>query len=328
MQIACPACHTRYTVPDGAIAPEGRTVRCAKCRHSWFEKPGEPPAPISSTDESVAASAGAGQAAPPAAPAAPTSGGWQETVPPPTQEPPAPVSPSAPPYPDSEPTFAAPEAEPQPMPAVPEAYAEPPAPAAPPPVPEPDQAWPDIPEFDGPADKPVAAAPVREERVYDEPAHEDPAFEEESWEEPARTKSRLRLVLFILIVLIAVAAAAFAAVRYYGAPEWLPIGQVAFAPPSETLELDFPADEQDRRTLPNGLQFFAASGTVTNTGTSTEHVPDVQVVMYDAQDRVVYTWELEPPKREIGPGETLSINEAVTDVPPSAREVEIGWKAG
>src|SRR5690606_32320792 len=43
MIIACPACTTRYVVPDSAIGAEGRTVRCAKCRHSWFQDPPELP---------------------------------------------------------------------------------------------------------------------------------------------------------------------------------------------------------------------------------------------------------------------------------------------
>lgn len=49
MIIACPACSTRYAVPDAAIGVDGRTVRCAKCRHSWFQEGPEPAAPGAAT---------------------------------------------------------------------------------------------------------------------------------------------------------------------------------------------------------------------------------------------------------------------------------------
>ena len=39
MILECTECNSRYLVPDSAIGADGRTVRCANCKHSWFQPP-------------------------------------------------------------------------------------------------------------------------------------------------------------------------------------------------------------------------------------------------------------------------------------------------
>jgi predicted Zn finger-like uncharacterized protein len=43
MQLSCPNCSATYDVPDHAIGPNGRKIRCRACDTSWFE-PGRLPA--------------------------------------------------------------------------------------------------------------------------------------------------------------------------------------------------------------------------------------------------------------------------------------------
>ncbi len=75
MILSCPACRTRYVVPDSAVGPSGRRVRCASCGNSWFQDP-----PALDLVERAAVTA-------PTAPALPDA-----VVPPQPAPPPAPVS--------------------------------------------------------------------------------------------------------------------------------------------------------------------------------------------------------------------------------------------
>ena len=107
MILICPACATRYVVPDSAIGAAGRQVRCASCRHSWFQEGAEVRRPEPAMAEAAVSAASApgmppvpplpdSAVAPPAAPVA------QET---PVAPPPQPFpmdEPSAPPAPVSE----------------------------------------------------------------------------------------------------------------------------------------------------------------------------------------------------------------------------------
>ena len=39
MKLTCPACATRYLVDPRALGAAGRKVRCARCKHVWFQTP-------------------------------------------------------------------------------------------------------------------------------------------------------------------------------------------------------------------------------------------------------------------------------------------------
>jgi predicted Zn finger-like uncharacterized protein len=41
MQIVCPNCQTSYGVTPNALGPDGRNVRCAKCKQVWHARPEE-----------------------------------------------------------------------------------------------------------------------------------------------------------------------------------------------------------------------------------------------------------------------------------------------
>lgn len=42
MLIECPSCSTQFSVPDKALGAKGRTLKCAKCAHKWFQAPAAP----------------------------------------------------------------------------------------------------------------------------------------------------------------------------------------------------------------------------------------------------------------------------------------------
>lgn len=288
MIIACPACSTRYAVPDSAIGLEGRTVRCAKCRHSWFQE---------GPELELAAFAPQAQTAP------------------------APAQPVA-----AQPAAAPPERA---APAAPAKAAAPPAVHIPQPVSEPGF----TPAARQAAGSQAAGSQAIESQApayYDDTsgtryADEGPSsFDFAPPFRPRRNWAKIGMIASVIFAVVTLGVAG--AIAWGGLPDWIPLPRQTFAQGQPDLVLDFPAERQDREKLPNGAEYFQANGTVRNIGAETRYVPTILVVLRDARDRVVYSWEVVPPKRQLAPGETLSINEAVTDVPKSAVAADIGWK--
>ena len=191
-------------------------------------------------------------------------------------------------------------------------------------------AWPEPPAAEPPAPAEPAASPApapAEDTSWD--GYDDDTRSRFAHEPPFRARvNRLKLFTWAAGLFAAVSLATIAMVSWYGLPDWMPMSRPTFAEAQPDLVLDFPPNRQDRRTLPNGSELFAASGTVTNVGRARRTVPTILIVLRDSRERIVYSWEVAPAKRQLAPGESVTVNEAVTDVPKSATIAEIGWKPG
>lgn len=224
MILSCPSCKTRYVVPDSAIGPTGRKVRCASCRFSWVQDP----APLDLKD-----------AAPPAANLS-----------------------------------AAPQ----------------PARDEPPPPPQ----W-------------HAPEPEAEQAYYQEPGR------------PRRNWARIGTIVAVIAAVLMLGAVG--AIWIFGLPDLSP----SFGIPVRTVNALDIRGQADRRRLESGNELLAVHGEIRNASDEAQNVPQIRAELKDGQGRIVYTWSIAPPVRELQPHGRVPFDNAAMDVPRGGRTLSLSF---
>ena len=299
MLIVCPNCATSYQIDASSVGAQGRMVRCARCRATWFASAPRAEDPVDAFVDGIIAEAEAERPSPPAAATTPR---------PPLRA----VAhdddfgrEDSPPAADTH--F---ETVDSATAAIIAATAEPP--------PVLDDSPPLVP--------PIDHMPIPEPVVQPEP---DPADSEsfiarrrrlQSKRQKSRRTSRWTAVVLVLLAFnVAVIGARNEVVRY------LPQTASLFAAiglPVNLRQLDF-QDVKISREIQNGVTILLVDGKIVSKAKTPLEVPRLRFAARNATGQEVYTWTAKPERATLPAGESMEFHTSLAKPPADATDVMV-----
>jgi len=296
MLIVCPSCATSYMIDLASLGAEGRTVRCARCKATWFASPKKQAPELNAFVDGVIAEAEAQTAAPP------------------------PSHTAEPPPPEAANDFGAEPESPIPEPpAVPAPAVEVPAPAATP-----------APEPLAISDAPSLVPPIEHAPLPDEAGAEIDSDDIESYaarrermkarRKQSRRSSRWTAIVLVLFSInVALIGARDEVVRY------LPQTASLFAAiglPVNLRHLKFENVRISKETQ-DGVNILIVDGSVVSTANKPVSVPRLRFAARSATGQEVYTWTALPSRSILGPGESIDFHSRLASPPADATDVMV-----
>jgi predicted Zn finger-like uncharacterized protein len=311
MLIVCPSCSTSYLIDPASVGPAGRTVRCARCKMTWFSGAAKPAPEVTAFVDSVIAeaeaqSAGSHSGASPSRPAAP----------PPHNELAAAKNLSQAP---SEPPPALPHIETASPPVGPTAHNN------------------DLPPHEDNAPEPftIADAPSLVPPIADAPLPDAINTDLDSEDIDSFTARRTRLktrrqqkrrssrwtaiILVLFAFNVALVGARSDVVRY------LPQTASLFAAiglPVNLRNLKFENVRISKDTV-DGANTLIVEGSIVSTSDKAAEVPRLRFAARNASGQEVYTWTALPNRGILGPGESLEFSSRLVSPPADANDVMV-----
>jgi predicted Zn finger-like uncharacterized protein len=298
MILTCPSCGTKFRIPDDALGDTGRKLRCAACKHVWFETPAPP-----ETAETFAPTIVEETPPPPCAPdAAPAQSDLQDQ-PDTTSDadqtaeeatPPVDAQPSAV-YAEQDTEVLAPEREPEP-------------------------------EVSDNDNHTGLASDTIKPKQRDGEARTEPTFDisrvvapDAAPEEKPRKKRRSGAKAFLLFLLLIVAVGyGLYELRNHimrNIPATIDYYEMAgLVGPPNSFNLEY-RDEGLSVEVQGDHSLLVVSGRIVNTGSQFQRLPELRAEILDITGAVVLDWSFKAAAVGLGPGDQTTYRATYPDPP-------------